>query len=304
MTCLVRRILCAAVLAAAVPLTAAAAPVDDYLAARDTAVSAAVAAAKAGKGGDDAVAKAEQSARKDLGKRMAALVGPLKFKGLGAPAFTLDVLVYGDDTPATQLDGMGFANTNGTTRVVVSPEPVFQAWLAARAQDRDAPAAVRDGVKAVVETGYLVNNSLISGGGGYVPYAALPVTTAPGETAFANLGLFTDEAPANALPNAIAVVRVADGRAVLGLTQVTLDVKPIPACEAVWAPYDTKIQALLKATANVSDLEDPRWSELAKMEEDGSAAFRACFAKAPEVQAALAAATKRADAFLQSLKGN
>ncbi|WP_454918946.1 hypothetical protein [Xanthobacter sediminis] len=303
MTCHVRRILCAAVLAATLPLTAAAAPVDDYLAARDKAVSAAVAAAKAGRSGDDAAIKAEDIARRDLAKRMVALVGPLKFKGLGAPVFTLEVLVYGDDTPATQLDGLGFTNKDGTTRVVVSPEPVFQAWLAARAQDKDAPAAVRDGLKAAVETGYLVNNSLVNVGGGYVPYAALPLTAAPGETAFANLGLFTDEAPADAPPNSIVVVRVADGRAVLGMTQVQLDVKPIPACAQVWKPYDTRIQALLKATAGVSDLEDPRWSELAKVEEEGSAAFRACFAKAPETQAALAAAAKRAEGFLQNLRG-
>ncbi|MDQ0507168.1 hypothetical protein [Xanthobacter agilis] len=306
MTRIDHRLLRAAVLAAALPAAAAAAPVDDYMASRDKAVTAAVAAAKAGKAGDDAEIKAEEVARKDLAKRMSALVGPLKFKGLGTPSFTLDMFVYGDDLPATRLDGMAFANADETTRVVATPEAVFQAWLAARAKDKDVPeaAAVREGGRAAVDTGYLVNNALVNVGGGVVPYTALPVTAAPGETVYANLGLFTDEAPANALPNTIVLLRVADGRAVMGMTAVALNMKPVLACDQAWKPYNTKVQALLKATETVSDLEDPRWAELAKVEEEGSNVFRTCLAKAPESQAAFATATKRAEAFLQTLRGN
>lgn len=303
MTRLARRILCAAAFLA-LPLAATAAPVDDYLAAREKAVSAAVATAKAGRSESDAAVNAEKAARKDLAARMAALVGPQKFKGLGAPAFTLEVFVYGDDLPTTQLDGMAFANKDESVRVLVTPEPVFQAWLAARARDKEAPASVRGGAKAVADTAYLVNNALVTGGGGYVPYATLPVTSAAGETAYATLGLFTDEAPADSLPNSIVVVRVADGRAVLGMARAETGMKAVPACTQVWKPYDIKVQALLKATENVSDLEDPRWAELAKVEEEGAGAFRACLAKAPESQAALAAAARKADTFLQTLRGN
>ncbi len=300
---LARRVLCAAVLAAQ-PFAAAAAPVDDYLAVREKAVSAAVAAAKAGKSDSDAAVNAEKAARKDLTSRMAALVGAQKFKGLGAPAFTLEVFVYGDDLATTQLDGMAFANKDETVRVLVTPEPVFQAWLAARAEDKEAPASVWGGAKAVAETAYLVNNALVTGSGGYMPYTALPVTAGPGETAYATLGLFTDDAPADSLPNSIVAVRVADGRAVLGVTRVETGMKPVPACTQVWKPYDTRIQALLKATENLSDLEDPRWAELSKVEDEGATAFRTCLVKAPESQAALAVATRKADAFLQTLRGN
>ncbi|MFH3481395.1 hypothetical protein [Xanthobacter variabilis] len=308
MTRLARRTLCAALLAAALPfvcqpLAATAAPVDDYFAVRDKAIATALAAANAGKNGDDDVIKAEEAARQDLAKRMSALVGPLKLKGLGNPTYTLDVFVYGDDLGTTQLDGMALTDKNETTRVVVTPEPVLQAWLTARAKDKDAPAAARGGLKALPNTAYLVNNSIVNPGGGFIPYTALAVTAAPGETAYANLGLYTDEAPADTPPNTIVVVRVADGRAVLGMMPVTLDAKVPAVCTQVWKPYDVKIQALLKATETVSDLEDPRFAELSKLEEEGAAAFQACFAKAPESQAALAAATKRAEAFLDTLRG-
>lgn len=299
------RTLCALFLATlpfGTPLLAA--PVDDYVTARDAALASAVAAAKAGKAGDAAQAKTEEEARTDLAKRMSALLGPLKFKGLGAPAYTLDVFVYGDDLPATQLDGMAFTSKDETTRVLTTPLPVFQGWLAARAKDKDAPAGVDAGPAAAVNSGYLVNNSLAGMGGGFVPYVPLQLAATPGETAYANLGLFTDEAPANALPNTLVVLRVADGRATIGITGVSLNMKPVPACEAAWKPYNTKIQTLLNALDGVSDLEDPRWTELSKLEAAGSTAFRTCLAQAPESQAALAAATKRAEAFLQTLRGN
>lgn len=304
MTRFFRRALCAAALATALPLAAAATPLDDYVAARDQAIGAAVAAANAGKSGDDAAIKAEETARRDLASRMGALVGPLKLKGFGAAAYTLDVLVYGDDLPTTQLDGMALTDKEGTSRVLVTLEPLLQAWLAARAKDKDAPPAVRGGLKALPNTGYLVNNSLVDTGGGFIPYLPLPVTAAPGETVYASLGLFTDEAPADTPPNTIVVVRVAEGRAMLGMMPVTLDMKVPATCERIWKPYDTKIQALQKQVEAVSDLEDPRFAALAKLEEDGAAAFQTCLAKAPESQAAIATATRSAEGFIGLLSGH
>lgn len=295
-----RRVLCAAVLAAPVPLSAA--PVDDYLAAHDQAVAAAVTAAKAGKSGDAAVAKAEQAALNDLGRRMRALVGPLKLRGLGAPAFSLDILVFGEAEPVRQLDGLAFSSKDEATRVLVTPEPVFQAWRAARAKDKDAPAAFGDGLKAAMATEYFANNSVINVGGGFWPYLALPVAAGNGETVQASLGVFTDEAPANQAPNSLVLVRVADGRASVGITRVTLEVKPIPACDAVWAPYAAKIGELQKGAEKDGKPDDPRWTEISRAFDDGSAAFRACFAQAAQSRPILAPAIRQAEGFLATLR--
>lgn len=303
MTLLVRKLsACAALLATAFPLAGHAAPLEDYFAARDKAVSALIAAIKAGKGDDEATSKREEAAVKDLGRRMTALVGPIRTKGLSNPAFTLVSLVYGEDEPTRQLDGVAVSDKDDTTRVVVSPEPVFQAWLAARAKDSDAPAAFRQGMPAAAQTDYFFIHS-VAEEAGITPYVALPLTSATGETVSAALALYSDDSPANHPPGSIVVVRIGDGKAAIGITESNLDIKPTPACDAVWKPFAAKIEALEVAAAKDNKDDDPRWEEIAKLEEDGGTAFRSCFAKEAPAQPFFAAATKLAEALLQNIRG-
>lgn len=298
-----QRLACAVLLAATLPLAAMAGPEEDYVAARDKAIAASLAAAKAGKSSDEAVAKREEAALKDLGKRMAAVLGPLKFKGLGTPTYTLQVLSYSETEPVAQLDGLSFANKDFTSRIIVTPEGVFQGWLAARAKDKEAPAGFAGGLKPAVTTDYFYNNALSFDGGGYTPYVALPVAAVPGETAFAMLGLYSDDIPGNAAPGDLAIVRIADGKAMVGTTQAKLDIKPIAACDAIWKPYTAKADALRKAVEKENKENDPRWDEISKTEGDGSDAYRACFAKEAPNQPFFAAAVKQAEAFLATARG-
>lgn len=301
---IVRLLACVLFLAAALPAAAAADALGDYVAARDTAIAASVAAAKAGKSGDAAVVKREEAALKDLGKRLATALGPLKFKGLGTPIYTLQVLIYDESDPTRQLDGLVFSSKDYDTRLLVTPQSVFQSWRAARAKDSGAPAALGGDLKAAMTTAEFYSNALAFDGGYYQPYVELPVAAAPGETAFAVLGLQLDEPPGATAPNQIAIVRIADGKAMVGLTQVKLDIKPIAACEAIWKPYQAKAAALQKAVEQAKKDNDPRWDEITKITSDGSDVFRACFAKEAPSQPFFAAALKRADAFLGTARGN
>ncbi|MEP9365958.1 hypothetical protein [Xanthobacter sp. VNH20] len=298
---IVRPLACALFLAAALP--AAADALGDYVAARDKAIAASLAAAKAGKSGDAAVVKREEVALKDLGKRLTTALGPLKFKGLGAPSYTLFTFTYDETGPTRLLDGLAFANKDVSTRLVVTPESVFQPWLAARAKDDGAPAALAGGVKPAVATAEFFQDALAFDGGYYQPYVELPVAAAPGETALAVLGLQADEPPGNIAPNQIAIVRIADGKAMIGLTMAKLDIKPIAACEAIWKPYKTKADALQKAIEKDKKSEDPRWEELTRIHDAGSLAFRACFAKEAPAQPFFPVAVKRADALLDIARG-
>ncbi|MFS8036351.1 hypothetical protein ACI7BZ_05165 [Xanthobacter sp. AM11] len=299
----VRSFACALLLSAAVPAAASADALSDYIAARDAAMSASVAAAKAGKSSDDAVIKREEAAIKDLGKRLAAVLGPLKFKGLGGPDYTLQVLIYDESAPSRQLDGLSFANKDITTRLVVTPESVFNSWLAARAKDADAPAALGAGVKAAAAAPEFYTDALVFDGGFYQPYVELPVAAAPGETAVAMLGQQVDEPAGNTPPGDITIVRIADGKAMVGLTQVKLDIKPIAACEALWKPVKAKADALQKQVEKDAKDEDPRWDTINKLNEDGSAAYRACFQKEAPGQPFFANAVKQAEAFLATARG-
>ncbi|MFG1425621.1 hypothetical protein [Roseixanthobacter glucoisosaccharinicivorans] len=298
---IVRPLACVLFLAAALP--AAADALGDYVAARDTAIAASVAAAKAGKSGDAAVVMREQAAFMDLGKRLATALGPLKFKGLGPPIYTLLTFTYDESSPTHLLDGLDFGNKDVSTRLVVTPQSVFQTWLAARAKDDGAPAALAGGVKTAMATAEFFQDALAFDGGYYQPYVDLPVAAAPGETALAVLGLQADEPPGNIAPNQIAIVRIADGKAMVGLTMAKLNIKPIAACEAIWKPYKAKAEALQKAIEKDNKSEDPRWEELTRINDAGSQAFRACFAKEAPAQPFFPVAVKRADALLDIARG-
>lgn len=300
---LARRLACAVALCTVVPLSAAAGPLDDYVAARDKAITTAIAAAKAGKGGDEAVMKREEAAMKDLQKRLAAALGPLTLKGLNAPDYTLQVFVYDQASPTRQLDGLVFRDNDGVRRIVVTAEPIFQNWLAARAKDDGAPPALAGGVKAAMTTAEFYTDALGYDGGYFQPYVELPVAAAPGETAVAMLGLQVEEPAGNATPNQITVVRIADGKVMVGEAMLKVKDQPIAACDAIWKPYEAKADALQKKVEKDNKPEDPRWDEVFKIAADGSDAYRACFAKEAPKDPSFAAATKAAETLLKQARG-
>lgn len=296
------RLACAAAFTAGLPLAAGATPLDEYVAARDKAIAEMVAAAKAGKSDDDAVVKREAQALEDLGNRMISLVGPVNIKGLGSPTYSMDVLFYVDGQPSEQLDGVSVADDDGTTRVIVTPAPIFESWLAARGKDADAPPGFGDGLKAAAGTEYFYDAAFAFPGGGYTPYVALPVMVAGGETVYAWLGLYTDEMPADLPPNEITLVRIADDQVMVGITEVKLEGASIAACDAIWQPYDVKVSALQEAVDKDNKPDDPRWDQIAEIGDEGGAAFRKCFAEKAKDQPFFAAATKQAEQLLQAIR--
>ncbi|MFK8250296.1 hypothetical protein [Ancylobacter terrae] len=303
MTGLARLLAGAVLVAAAVPAVASADPLGDYIAARDKATAASIDAAKADKSGDEAVIKREEADMKDLAKRLGAVLGPLKFKGLGAPTYTLYSFIYDVSGPTHQLDGLNFTNKDFTSRIVVTPAAVFENWRAARAKDEGAPAALGAGVAEAAATAEFYTDAIGFDGGFFQPYVTIPVAAVPGETAVAVLGLQIDEPPGNAAPDDIAIVRVADGKAMVGLTQAKLNIKGVPVCDAVWKPYQVKVEALTKVVEAENKPEDPRWDEIVKITDEGSDAYRACFVKEAPKQPFFANAVKRAEAFLQTARG-
>ncbi|MCK0206839.1 hypothetical protein MWN33_02205 [Starkeya koreensis] len=296
--------LAAALIAAALASPAAADALADYVAARDSAIAESLAAAKAGTGGEEAVIKREDAALEDLSRRLSAALGPLKVKGLGAPGYSLYGFTYDENTPTRQLDGLAFANKDLTIRLVVTPEPVFQSWLAARGKDEGAPAALAGGIEAAMTTNEFYGSALLVEGGFFQPYMTLPVTAVPGETAFAVLGVLADEPPGNTPPDQIVIVRLAGGKAMVGGTLVKLPIKPIAACDALWKPFKQKADALAAEIEKAGNIEDPRWESLYAGLDAGGAAYRACFAREAPNQPFFAAALKRAEAFLQTARGN
>ncbi|QRG08253.1 hypothetical protein EZH22_08070 [Xanthobacter dioxanivorans] len=286
---------------AALPLAARASPADDYIAARETAVATLAAAEKAGLKLEELGAR-DEAARKVLETRMAALLGPLRFTGLDQPpVFSPGTLLDGDMESGAP-DGLLFADKDFTTRLLVSPEPVFTHWLATRARDANADPALGQGIKAAAASD-LFYTLVISADAAFSGYMALPVTAAEGETAYAALGLFSQDIAGNSPPDTIVITRVADGRVTVGASDVKLAIKPLPACDKLWKATTAKAATLRKAAQKSKKDDDPRFDQAAQAEDEGAAAYRACFAKEAQGQPFFTAALKRAEALLATARG-
>ena len=290
-------------LAASLPLAAVAGQADDdYIAARDKAVAALTAAEKAGVNPDD-LYKRDETALAELQKRMAALLGPLTFKGLNAPpSFSPGTLLDGQ-MESGEPDGLRFSDADFTTRLLVSPEPVFTSWLAARAREENAPPALASGIKGAMATDIFYTDA-ISSDAAFTLYAPLPVAAVDGETVYAALGLFSQDVTANQVPDSIVITRIANGRVIIGATEAKVAIKAVPACDQVWKTYAAKAKTLRAAAQKSKKEDDPRWDDASRAEDEGSAAYRACFAKEAKSQPFFAGAVARAEALLQTARGN
>lgn len=276
-------------------------PAEDYIAARTKAFATVAAAVAAGRS-ETQLEKIEKGARKDLEKRMIALVGPLKFKGLEPkPLFSPETLVA-DELGADSPDGLVFIDRDGSTYVLVSPEPVFADWLKARAAEEHAPAVFKDGIKAAARGDFFYTLT-VSRDAAFSTYATLPLPAAAGEEAYAALGLFAQDLTGDAPPDSVVVTRIADGRVIVGSAEVKLKVPDMPACAKLWKDGSAKADALMDAAHKSGESDDPRMEQAFKLQEESAAAFRACFARDAAAAPVLADAAKRAEALLALMRG-
>lgn len=279
---------------------AGAGPAEDYIAARDKAVAALAKAEKDG-ASPEKLEKRDAAERATLERTMSGLIGPLTIKGFTAsfsPATLLDGSIESGGP-----DGLLFSDADATTYVLVSPEPVFANWLAARAKMEGADPALGRGIAAATASEEFYTLA-IGAEAAFSRYVDLPVTAPEGETVRAALGLFSQDLPANALPETVVVTRVANGRVTVGNAAVELGIKSLPVCDKAWKAASAKAEALRKAAEKSKKEDDPRWEQANTADVDASNAFRACFAREAQGQPFLAAAVKRAEALLATSRGN
>lgn len=296
-----RRFACAVLLAAAFPAAALAGPADDeYIAARNKAVATLAAADKAGKS-DEELIKLDDDARKDLEKRMTALLGPIQVKGFEGSYFSPDTLIpggMGSDSP----DGIVLSTEDSSSFLFVAPEPVFLDWLKTRSTEEYAPPAFKEGIGPASGTDDFYTLT-IGNDAAFSLYVSLPVKAADGETVSAGLGMFSQDFAANQLPGTIVLTRVADGRVMVATADVDFDIPDLKDCDKVWDGFSAKAEALSKEVEKSKNEDDPRWEQVGDLQAEGSEAFRACFAKAAKDQPFFAKAVAQAETLLGTVRG-
>lgn len=296
----------AAALAFAAPVLAtllpalAGSPVEDFIAARDRYVAELAAATAAGES-DDTLIKADDADRADLKRRLEAILGPLAFAGFGAkPELSPETLLDGD-VGSGALDGLVFASEDWESRLIVTPLPAFEHWLAIRGGEDGASPEFREGAAAALGTEEAYTYS-IGADAAFSRYVDLPVAAAKGEVVRAFLGLFAQDVTDDAMPGSLVVARIGGGRVALATVPVAAEMPPIPACAAGWTEAMRAVEAA-RAASEKAPGDDALWEKASGLYQDANDAFRACFAREAPAQPFFAAATREAEALLATIRG-
>lgn len=293
--CLTLALLAGALIA---PVARAGEAEDAYIVTRNRYVAAIAAAIKSGIP-DQKLYKMDEQARADLKKRLATVLGPQSFKGVGrTPTFSPGAL-YSGELESGRPDGLLFQDEADTTRIFVSTAPILTNWLA-----EDAKASGRRPLSLMSQLsddGFLTE--AVSSDAAFTAYMRLPLIAQEGETVVALFGVFTQDDPTDLPPRSLIVARLAKDRVTVATVDAPGGGKDIPACTKVWRSYQAKANKLFAAIPKGKGAEDPQWDEAQTALTEGGTAYRKCYAEEAPKLSFYPAVVKRAEGLLSTLRG-
>ncbi len=278
----------------------AASPQASYYASRDAYVAKFEAISAAGKI-DDAAFKLHDLALVELGKLLRPIVGPVVIKGFPARAKSnLDSLFKGDFGFGL-LDGLLYSSADDKTHVIVTTDAPLDRWLREH-KDWWGPkvANVPQKVDAALKseafyTQALTTDSAIS------EYAELPVAKpAKAKFAFAML-IARTQILGPRRPDELMVSVVQAGRVFVVSAPANPKIKPMPVCRKIWQQAERKAVAAQAAHFASEPKDDESSNQHDRLEEEGDAAFRRCFARQAKGQGFFTALTRQAQALVDRM---
>ena len=253
----------------------AASPEQDYLAARDGYIKRFNAKRWTGEELKRITAQ-ELAALRDLERRLIKIVGPFKAAGFDTPGkINLEALQRGDMGFGT-LDGLVFMTKDEKTRVVVTTEGLFRSWLRAHRNWWPKMENVPQDTAKALRWPSLYTQAL-STDAAVGQYAEIPLPR-PVQTsdAFAMLAARAQDIGPGT-PDELIVSVVRGGRVFVVSAPAAVEIAPMQECRAIW---DAAVKKAGEAYEKYRDSKDKR--ELAlpnKLEGEGDAAFRRCYAE-------------------------
>lgn len=268
----------------------AAGPEDAYLAARDTAA----ARIKALSG--DASAKLESRTLADLEKKLAAIIGPIRLKGLPQTGkITLETL--SDGVGLGLLDGLAFESGDQSRRVVVTTAALTAAWLKAH-RTWDAQHPLPDALEESSKTEEF-HTQAFGSGVAFVLYGAVPVTSRSG---FVQANLFAqsqDGSPPK--PDGVIVIMKKDDRVFASQMKLTAPVEPIALCDDLKRKLDSQADVVLKRYSAGASKDQKLFDDYTRRQEVADTEFKRCFAANAAAQRWFRAATADAQSAVDLL---
>jgi hypothetical protein len=273
----------------------AASPEDDYIAARDKAISA-IAALNSANAPVETLDAADAKARSDLEGRLSTLLGPLAVADFPATG-TINLESLSDaDVGYGMLDGLRYAKSDDSPSIVATTRGLLQRWLQSRAADTDAGLRLPTGIDEALKLDAFYTQA-INSDAAFSGTLDLPLKKPEGaDIAIARLGGWTQDV--GPIYEQQVVVTLVKGKSVMIASAPAAPAVPrIAACDALWTAANDAAQ---KLAAQASEQNDEKAYDTANTAwEKGDGDYRACMSERlpgdPVFPALLAQAQELAD---------
>lgn len=278
----------------------AASPEETYLAARDGYI-AKFNPSKEPSPVSDAMAKEEERARADLTRQLRTIIGPLTVMGYaGDGEYAIDSLFKGDIGFGT-LDGLSFSAPKDAN-LVVTTRGLFERWVRDH-KDWWGPSVANvppDPIAALKTEAFYTQ--AISADAAVARFAELPVSKpANAEVAYAMLVMRRQDIGPGS-PDEILVGVLSGARLYVVSVPASAEIKLMPACEKIWDEALAKSNKLLESNSAPGNKDEKLFDEQNRMQDQGDAAMRQCYAERVTGDAAFARLTKQAQDIVDQLE--
>ncbi|QPC91955.1 hypothetical protein [Mesorhizobium sp. INR15] len=272
----------------------AASPEDDYIAARDKAISD-IAALVSSNTPVETIDATNEKARADLEKRLTDILGPFSVKDFPAAGTINTESLSASDIGFGMLDGLRHGTEDGPS-IVASTRGLVDRWLQSRAAETDADFKLPAGFNEALKLDAFYTQAIGSDAAfsGTLDFALK--TPEGADMAIARLGGWTQDI--GPIPNQQVIVTLVKGNSVMiAEAPATPAVPQIAACDTLWTTADAAAQ---KIASQASDDQDEKAFDAANAAwAKGDSDYRACMGKSlpenPVFPALLAQAQALAD---------
>ncbi|MDB5600302.1 MAG: hypothetical protein JWN71_2346 [Xanthobacteraceae bacterium] len=274
-------------------------PEQSYLAARDAAIKS-INAMDTANEPEERIAKREEEALLDLGKRLRALIGAPQLKGVTDTGKINNDTLRSGDVGFGALDGVAYESKDEKTRIVATTETLTSGWLLAHKNwwpdlenvPQDIPAALKS------ETFY---TQAISADAAVAIFTELLVTKPAAAKAATALLVVRRQDIGPSVPDEIIVSAALGGRVYVASLRVEGKAAPIAACTQIWDKSQKEAEVIFEAYRATEQKDEKLFDSYTKKQEEGDTAFRKCFGERAKTQPYFPDLTKAAQALLDGL---
>ncbi|MEO5756968.1 MAG: hypothetical protein ABIQ51_08960 [Mesorhizobium sp.] len=276
----------------------AASPEDDYIAARDKAISD-IAALVSSNAPVETLDATNEKARADLEKRLTDILGPFAVKDFPA-AGTINIeSLSASDIGFGMLDGLRHGTEDGPS-IVASTRGLVDRWLQSRAAETDADFKLPAGLNEALKLDGFYTQAIGSDAAFSGTLDFTLKTPEGADMAIARLGGWTQDI--GPIPNQQVVVTLVKGNSVMIAEAPAAPAVPkIAACDTLWTTADAAAQ---KIASQASDDQDEKAFDAANATwAKGDSDYRACMGEQLPKDAVFPALLAQAQALADHMAG-